>query len=816
MTPERWKKLKELFGGALELHGEAREIFLDAGCKDDPSLRVEVEKLLSSAQQTSSLDKPIVKLGDIAPQEVLPEGVGPYRILREIGHGGMGTVYLAERTDGAYEKTVAIKIIRRGMDTEFVVARFRNERQILAGLAHPNIASLLDGGQTKDGLPYFVLEYVEGEPIDQFCEARKLPLARRLKLFLEVCDAVQHAHANLVVHRDLKPGNVLVTKEGKVKLLDFGLAKLLEPGAAEETGQGQRFLTPAFASPEQIRGEPITVASDVFSLGVLLYLLLSGKRPFGGKDTSFTRLSKMVCDEDPPRPSTIAKALEGDLDAIVLKALRKEPEQRFASVEELRTDVDRHLWGRPVLARQGGKWYSAAKFVKRHRAGVALSLLAVIALGFAFVETARARARAERRFADVRKLAGSFLFEFNDAIADLPGSTKARHLVATRAGQYLESLAKESAGDDTLQAELAQAYERLAEVEGGVNNGLGDGAASRASYEKALVIRERLAARSPGDAESSGALALTLGNIGIARLQQGDVEGSVQLNRRAVALLEGMPHEEGKAARRLAMAYDSIGSVLSEAGQYPEALVYRKKEAQIFEKIAAQNPENQNARRNVALAYKYVAGLLEMTGAPGEARELERKAVALDRARNDGTVANGQATLDLSYSYGALGDNLSKAGMYGEAIESLQNALQLAESALKADPINAAARITAADDQLHLVTPLLGAGRVSEALVYAGKAVASHEELDRGNATLRSRLARSLTETARAHNALAATGLGDDRLAHLRTACEAVARSEELRLSLEKSSEFVPPYERVSAEDNQRQSVLCAKGSALR
>ena len=814
MTPERWKKLKELFGGALELRGEARDKFLDEGCREDPSLRLEVEKLLSSAQQTSSLDKPVVRLPDIAPDEALPEAVGPYRILREIGHGGMGTVYLAERTDGAYEKTVAVKIIRRGMDTDFVVSRFRHERQILAGLAHPNIAALLDGGQTPEGLPYFVLEYVEGEPIDKFCEAQKLTVQKRLRLFLSVCEAVQHAHQNLVVHRDLKPGNVLVTREGRVKLLDFGLAKLLAPGT-EETAQAQRFLTPAFASPEQIRGEAITVASDVFSLGVLLYLLLSGKRPFGGKDTSYERLSRAVCEDDPPRPSTVLPALKGDLDAIVLKALRKEPEKRYASVEELRADVDRHLWALPVLARQGGSLYAATRFVSRHKAGVAVSLLVLVALGVAFVETARARARAERRFEDVRKLAGSFLFEFHDAIQDLPGSTQARHLVVKRAEEYLESLAKESAGDDALQADLAKAYEKLAEVEGGANNGLGDGKAARLNYEKALVIRERLAAKSPTP-DSSGALALTLGNMGLHRLHTGDSKGSVELSRRAVAILEGLPHEETKAARRLAMAYDSMGGVLSDLGDYPEALQYRKKEAVIFEQIAANNPENPNARRNVALAYKYVAGLLEVTGAPEEARELERKAVALDKARRESSVANAQSTLDLSYSYGALGENLVKAGLNDEAVENLKSALQLSEGALKDDPHNAAARITSADDQLHLVNPLLALGRTGEALAYAEKAVASHEELDRDNSIMRARLATSLTRLARAHNQLAESATGAEQTAHRRAACAAAARSEELRLLIEKKGDFVPPHERVNPDEILRESTHCAKAPQLR
>jgi non-specific serine/threonine protein kinase/serine/threonine-protein kinase len=799
MTPERWLTLKELFTRAMEAEGEARAALIEAA---DPTLRPELVKLLAASGEQSGLDRPLARINPVPSP--MPDSVGPYRLLEEIGHGGMGTVYLAERTDGAYQKTVAVKIIRRGMDTEYVVSRFRHERQILAGLAHPNIAALLDGGQTKDGLPYFVLEYVQGEPLDRFCESRKLPVARKLQLFLSVCEAVQHAHRNLVVHRDLKPGNVLVTPDGRVKLLDFGLAKLLDPGASDATVPEQRFLTPAFASPEQIRGEPITIASDVFSLGVLLYLILTGKRPFGGHDTSFERLSKAVCEEDPPRPGSVVKQLAGDLDAIVLKALRKEPEKRYPSVDELRADVDRHLWALPVKARQGGRWYAASRFVARHRLSTAMTAAAAILLTAAFVETARARARAERRFEDVRKLATSFLFEIHRAIEDLPGSTNARHLVVTRAEEYIESLAKESAGDESLQADLASAYEELANIEGGANANLGDTRRARANLEKALAIRERLAQKRPKDVDAASHLALALGNLGRTQIGQGDAAPAVQTTRRAVEILEALPHDDLKTAKRLALAYDHLGAALSDLPDYPAALDYRRKEAAIFERLAALAPDDQNAQRNVALADKYVAGLLEVTGDRAGARDLERKAIAIDKKRVEQNPTNAQAKMDLSLSYGALGNNLAEARELEGALATFREALELAQSMSAADPANAFARSATARGSLRVGGLLLQTNRPEESLVASQRAVAIYDEVvrrDGTNALSRTRLANALNQLAAAHQALAVAAPAG-RAGHQHESCAAAWRAEEIRLELIASKAEVPPHEVLKAEEN--------------
>ena len=350
MRPERWLEIEDLVQSAIDCAPADRPALLRAACGDDVELRREVESLLAMhedggftrssgfADAVKVLEQHTAKLNE-------GRSIGTYRVLREIGRGGMGTVYLAARADDAFQKLVAIKLLRRGLDTDDIVQRFRGERQILAMLDHPNIARLLDGGTTDDGLPYFVMEHIEGEPINLYCDRRGLTVTERLKLFQGVCAAVRYAHQNLVIHRDIKPCNVLVTKEGVPRLLDFGIAKLLVPGTSPEemTRTGLRPLTPQYASPEQIRGEPITTASDVYSLGVLLYELLSGKKPYplGHRDG--------VEDDEPERPSIAAgsmtgRHLRGDVDNIVLMAMRHAPHRRYGSVEQFRRYPPAHGW----------------------------------------------------------------------------------------------------------------------------------------------------------------------------------------------------------------------------------------------------------------------------------------------------------------------------------------------------------------------------------------------------------------------------------------------------------------------------------------
>ena len=426
VTGERWRRVNRLLDLALDHASDERSALLDRECAGDDRLRAAVERMLEACEDsTGFLEEepapayvaPVVAASlstDGAHTRRAVEGlrIGPYRVVREAGHGGMGVVYLAERADDQYRSRVALKLMRVGasaMTDEHLARRFLEERQILATLEHPGIARLLDGGVTDDGLPWFAMEYVEGTAIDRYCEVHRLGMDERLTLFCDVCDAVAFAHRNLVVHRDLKPSNILVTERREVKLLDFGIAKLLvrmDDGSDDAPTQtAVRALTPAYASPEQIRGDRIATASDVYSLGVILYELLTGQRSYAPRSRSPHEIERAVLDEpvEPPSataPQRLRRVLRGDLDAIVLAAMRKEPERRYASADQLAGDLRLYLLGRPVTARRDSRAYRARKFIRRHRAGVAAASLAAAAL-VAFsvvtgVQSVRLRVQSER------------------------------------------------------------------------------------------------------------------------------------------------------------------------------------------------------------------------------------------------------------------------------------------------------------------------------------------------------------------------------------------------------------------------------------
>jgi serine/threonine protein kinase len=507
MNPERWERVKQLVGDAMTLEARERESFVDRICQGDSELQREVRSLLSFHDQagTDFLNGSPVDLehGTSATQaRAQRQRIGPYAITEEIGRGGMGEVYRAVRADGQYTKEVAIKLVQGGSGA--LLERFRNERQILASLDHPNIARLHDGGSTDGGVPYLVMELIEGIRIDEYCEQHRLSVNERLRLFLQVCDAVQFAHQRLIIHRDLKPGNILVTADGVPKLLDFGIAKIVE--VEPEGSQGEstltlfRLLTPQYASPEQVRGEPITTASDVYSLAVVLYELLTGRSPYPKASSAPHEAARAACEYEPLKPSTVVRSgknlahtsnddsgkeyvvapdklrrqLKGDLDNIVLKALRKEPQRRYASVEQFAADIRRNLAHLPIVARKDTAGYRASKFVTRHKAGVTAGAAVALILLAGLVITMRQARIAERRFNDVRSLANSLIFDVHDSIKELPGSTPARKIIVDRALQYLNVLAQESAGDVGLQRELAAAYEKVGSVQGDyLENNLG-------------------------------------------------------------------------------------------------------------------------------------------------------------------------------------------------------------------------------------------------------------------------------------------------------------------------------------------------------
>src|SRR5215207_8326514 len=452
LTPERWRQVQAVVDAVLDVPSGARAALLDHTCAGDPALRAEAERLVRSCDDAEGfMEEPAADYAalfmsdaalvdarsDFRPSPASAQGalVGPYRIVREAGHGGMGTVYLAERADDQYRKQVALKLVRAGLASEVdVLRRFRDERQILASLDHPGIARLLDGGVTADGVPWFAMEYVAGTPLDRYCDEHGLTVDERLTLFARVCEAVAFAHRNLVVHRDLKPSNVLVTDDGVVKLLDFGIAKLLQPQPQPErepiTQVGPRAMTPEYAAPEQVRGEPVTTATDVYALGAILYALLTGQRAHRLDRRTAAEVERVVCDTNPEPPSVavtrtidvghadgsreritpervseargtdsgrLRRRLRGDLDTIVLKALHKDPVRRYASADALLEELRRYRAGLPVQARPDSRLYRIGKFVRRHRLGVAAGAAVLLSLVGGLAGTlwqARAASRA--------------------------------------------------------------------------------------------------------------------------------------------------------------------------------------------------------------------------------------------------------------------------------------------------------------------------------------------------------------------------------------------------------------------------------------
>lgn len=761
VTPERWKEIEAIFEQAREVPANQRESLLERTCNGDRELRQEVESLLEShASVGTFIDQPSLFISEEELNEA--EGsvatghlIGAYRILREIGRGGMGAVYLAERADQQYQKQVAIKLIKRGMDTASVLRHFRNERQILAGFDHPNIARLLDGGTTADGLPYFVMEYVEGLPLNNYCATHNVSVVERLKLFREVCAAVGYAHRHTVIHRDIKMSNILVTTDGTPKLLDFGIAKILQPGDGPEglmTMTGVRPMTPEYASPEQIRGEPLTTASDVYSLGVVLYELLTGQSPYCFTSRSPVDVGRTITDTAPPRPSTVAsngnqqlasnnhKLLRGDLDNIVLMALRKEPERRYQSVEQFSDDIGRHLDARPVLARTDTVLYRAGKFVRRNKvATVAGSLIFLSLLGGVITttwETYRAnteKARAERRFNDVRQLAHSVLFDYHDAIKNLPGATRARERLVKDALTYLDSLAAEAAGDSGLQRELAAAYERVGDVRGeAFGASLGDRAGATDSYQKARAIREALVTNAPRDVQGRRDLATIYKKIGNQLIETSETGRGVEYLQKAVALCSKLAEEEPsnpQIRRELADDYNAIGVGLQDNGNTAAGLEYLRKALPIFEQLLATNPKDQRLRRSLSLTYENIGTSLFLNDDIKAALENNGKALALrdELLAEDPTNADYRRILGISYQNS--GDYRAWLKDAAGALESFRKKLAIDEQSLRADAANAQTLRDLNYSLSRIGELLAGSGDYREATGYYARAAEVGEKI---------------------------------------------------------------------------------------
>jgi eukaryotic-like serine/threonine-protein kinase len=738
LTPERYSQVKSLFQLVLEQPLAQRPAFLERACGADRELYSQVRALLQSDSTSETfLEKPAVTpiskvLADAAAEanEPPPARIGPYAIHQLIGSGGMGAVYLASRADQSFNKQVAIKIIHKGMENDRILQRFRRERQIIASLDHPNIARLLDGGATDDGRPYIVMEYVDGIPIDAWCDQQRLPTARRLHLFLQICDAIHYAHQNLVIHRDIKPGNILVRPDGTVKLLDFGIAKLISSDRSttptEKTATSMRLMTPQYASPEQVKGDPVTTASDVYLLGIVLYELLTGHRPYDVKENNTLQAAQAFLQGEPPppseavlrttqrsgpdgklhihrspalvaavrdgTPSLLRRKLAGDLDAVLLRALRRNPAERYQSTAQLAADLRNYLQLQPVSAIPDSPAYRLRLFFQRNRtlsatAAAALFLLLATAFlaGWFAWSSRQEHLLAQNRLNEVHKLTNSLLTDVDLALAPVPGTAPARRIMAARTIQYLDSLSAQPRIEPVLRRALAVGYRRVGHLLGGPHIlSLGDLATAQATYRKSVALLESDVLDPLDNAE----LASSLEAIAAAHTAAGDPTAAIVPLRRAVEIREAAdtpPHV-------LAASLQQLGLALAAAEDPIEAQTLARKGQQIAAKITGPD-----ASRQQAAAHSRLADVLHATGERAQAINAALLALQLRRQLAASAPTDPRPAADLAAALETL------ASLDSTAAPTLgAQALKIRRDQLAANPRNVQARRALALSLLRL------------------------------------------------------------------------------------------------------------------
>jgi eukaryotic-like serine/threonine-protein kinase len=744
----RWRDIKALLADALEQPPEQQSAWIARASQGDARLHDELASLVQAAQHPDALLAPMtspvgtVQPGDRAADEALWIGqhVGAYHITGLVGRGGMGSVYRAERADTAYEQQVAVKLVHAGLDGA-ARTRFRAERQIAASLDHPNLVKLLDGGTANDGTPYLVMELVDGLPIDAFIQAEQTSPRHIIGLVRSLCAVVHYVHQRGVVHRDLKPSNVLVTPQGKVKLLDFGIAKLQltdeNPGGAERTHTHQIAFTPQYSSPEQIRGEAAKPASDVYALGVLLYRLLSGRSPYGNTGSGdWLQLSRAVCEDDPPPPSaalprgSAGRRLLSDLDAVILKALRKLPGERYESAEALSDDLFRCLEGLPVRARRGGLGYVLARYVVRHRTGVLTALVASAAFTVAStaavyqaVQVNMERERAEQHARSVRELARAMLFDVDAAIRGVPGTVAARQTLVKTAQAYLQQLSGNSTDDPSFQHDLGSSYRQLGDILGDpTGNSLGDSKGAEASYQRAIQVLDPLVRRVPASHRAHYDLA-------IAHQRQAALLAMQYRLPQALAEAEKGIRVAQDHVDAMPSAVDSRMLLASTLGQRSQIRMFgaeidlfladNERAANLLEEILKQAPDHLDAGIVLAATHGAVGEYYMQRDTGSDSARLA--AVALERAvrtlealatRHPDSARVGHR---LGTNLDDLGSAQARLGQMIEAEGAHRKAHQLLDSLSRRDPANKRIRLESAKAASSLGGTVLELNRLAEA-----------------------------------------------------------------------------------------------------
>jgi eukaryotic-like serine/threonine-protein kinase len=831
MTSERWQQIKDLLVQALELSPEKRGAFLDLACGGDRALRDEIAVLLSEEELVGSsfLQSPPESddfgdggVGDAAgvpcAGQVFAER---FHLIRKLGEGGMGQVWLAEQTSPV-RRSVALKLIKAGMYDESVVRRFQAERQSLAIMDHPAIAKVFDAGATPQGQPFFVMEYVPGAPITEYCDQKKLKIAERLELFIQACEGVQHAHQKAIIHRDLKPANILVVEvDGKPvpRIIDFGLAKAMTPHADGETlftQMGHFVGTPGYMSPEQADPgvKDIDTRTDVYSLGAILYLLLAGAQPLDsktGERLPLDELLRRLREEEPPSPSTrvsgdrntpgataaargtvpkqLAALLRGDLDWITMKALEKDRSRRYGTPSELAADIRRYLNHEAVSARPASAAYRLGKYVRRHQALVAgVATVAVVLVAGVAVSTFEAiRARqaqrvalqerdiAQRRFDDVHKLAREVIFNLQNQLAAIPGTTQARKDLLAVAINYLDALAKDATADRALQGELAAAYLRVGEIQfsPGTQN-LGDLPAAMESYSKAERLTQALVAH-----DSTGRAKRLLVEVLIAQAATARYGNQPEIAAAKAMEALALARERARSDPMNEDAQFQLGNALQCAGNYgntKDRIPYLVGEASVFEGMLARNPNNPSQQRNAALAHKYVAGRLITMGDLDSAFAHLKRAQELDESVLRAAPNDPGNKMALAIDLSQWAEYYQGKNDIAKAIEYTRASLTIRRELAAADP-----KDTWAKDKLSYILTRLGDLQLS---VSALDALASYKEA-------RSIAEQLQTQSLRAERlAISTSGMGKAyrKLGDVQRSCAAYAESMKLYREVLKSS----------------------------
>ncbi len=734
MPSPKWSKVEDFFNEALELPPDARPAFLQKIATLHPGLEKEIETLLEAHDKASDfLETPGIEQiysnkSNELENNLIGKTVGAYKVEQCIGEGGMGVVYQAKRVDGEFEKKAAIKFVKDQIGSDLLLKRFQNERQALASLSHPNIAKIIDAGTFQNKHPYFIMEYIDGIRIDKYCIKNNLGVNQTLKLFLKVCSAVQYAHRNLIIHRDLKPSNLLVTKTGEPILLDFGIAKLLDPKISSHaqtlTQSHQRIFTPDFASPEQIKGENISTAADIYSLGVNLFKILTGALPFKTEQKSTFEVEKIIVEGQPQKPSTALKEkltlleaephsqshqkkspklLTGDLDNIILKAIRKEPTERFLSVEQFAADIQNYLNGRPVSASKSTLKYRTSKFLKRHKTGVIFTTVILASLVAGVVGIAwqaqiaeQERNKAVRRYDQVRQLSNTLIFDVHGAIEDLPGTTTARKLVMSNALEYLDKLSQEE-NDPLLLIELAQAYEKIGNVLGNPTNAnLGDLSGATQSYLKAKRLIESVSWDQGVDTQILTSLASINRTLGDVYAQTGKMAEAIKCSETALSFHKRIVNDDSlniKKQKQLAVSYIKYGDVLGNKhfrniGKVDEALTNYMTSLAIWNSLSEKNPEDRKTTRYLGLIHERLGTIHEQKKKLKKANGHFILSLKIRKKIVERFPANYDAQRDVAIGFENIAAIHKLEGDIQAAITYQSEALKIHEDLIASDPEN--------------------------------------------------------------------------------------------------------------------------------